>query len=220
MGEITEGGFIMKLCGILTLGLVLGLTGSAWAVDGVVDINQARALAGGVSPGDTAGFPVTISQAGSYRLTGNLTVPDANTTAISVAADNVTIDLNGFSILGPTGAGTGRGVSGVGFSHTTVLHGTVQGVGEDGIRLGSDAHVEGVRAANNGGNGILTGSASLVRGNTAENNASFGLSLDTETGYAQNVLSDNNGGNANPQVSGGVEIGANTNICGGAALCP
>ncbi len=128
-----------KLYGTLTLSFLLGLAGTAWAVDGVVDINQVRAAAGGVSPGDAAGFPVTISQAGSYRLTGNLTVPDANTTAISVTADNVTVDLNGFSILGPTGAGTGRGVSGVGFSHTTVRNGTVQGVGEDGIRLGNDA---------------------------------------------------------------------------------
>ena len=209
-----------RFYGVLTLAFLLGLTGSAWAVDGVVDINQARASAGGVSPGDTAGFPVTISQAGSYRLTGNLTVPDANTTAICVTASNVTVDLNGFSILGPGAAGTGRGVSAVGVTHTTVLNGTVQGVGEDGLRLGGDAHVERVRAASNGGNGILTGVASLVRGNTAENNGSFGLSLSTETGYAQNVLSNNNGGNANPQVSGGVEIGSNTNICGGAALCP
>lgn len=47
-------------CGALGA-LLLGLAGSAWAVDGVIDINQARALAGGVTPGDTAGFPVTIS---------------------------------------------------------------------------------------------------------------------------------------------------------------
>jgi hypothetical protein len=209
-----------KFYGALTLAFLFGLASTAWAVDGVVDINQARALAGGVSPGDAAGFPVTISQAGSYRLTGNLTVPNANTTAISVTADNVTVDLNGFSILGPGAAGTGRGVSAAGVTRTTVQNGTVQGVGEDGLRLGSDARVERVRAAGNGGNGVLTGAASFVRGNTAENNGSFGLSLGTETGYGQNVLSNNNGGNANPQVSGGVEIGANTNICGGAALCP
>src|SRR6266540_3776373 len=78
-----------------------GLSGPMYAVDGVVLIDQNRALAGGVTPGDTPGFPVTLSVPGSYRLTGNLTVPDANTTAIQIAADNVTLDLNGFSILGP-----------------------------------------------------------------------------------------------------------------------
>src|SRR5437660_11740367 len=74
----------------------------AYAVDGVVLINQSAALAGNVTPGDAPGFPVTISAAGSYRLSGNLTVNDANTTAIQITADNVAIDLNGFSIIGPT----------------------------------------------------------------------------------------------------------------------
>src|SRR5690242_21281609 len=74
---------------------------SLHAVDGVVLINQNTALAGNVTPGDTPGFPVTIAAPGSYKLSGNLTVPDANTTAIQITADNVTIDLNGFSIIGP-----------------------------------------------------------------------------------------------------------------------
>src|SRR5437588_2480577 len=79
-----------------------GLACNIYAVDGVILIDQNRALAGNVTPGDAPGFPVTISVAGSYRLSGNLTVPDANTTAIEVTADSVTIDLNGFSIIGPT----------------------------------------------------------------------------------------------------------------------
>src|SRR5438128_5729077 len=76
-----------------------GLSCNIYAVDGVVLIDQNRALAGSVTFGDAPGFPVTLSQPGSYRLSGNLTVPDANTTAIEVTANNVTIDLNGFSIL-------------------------------------------------------------------------------------------------------------------------
>src|SRR4030088_445528 len=78
------------------------ISNSLYAVDGVILIDQNRALAGNVTPGDAPGFPVTISLPGSYRLSGNLTVPDANTTAIDVTTDNVTIDLNGFSIIGPT----------------------------------------------------------------------------------------------------------------------
>src|ERR1700760_2943950 len=77
------------------------ISSSVYAVDGVVLIDQSHALAGNITPGDSPGFPVTISQPGSYRLTGNLTVPDANTTAIQITADGVTIDLNGFSIIGP-----------------------------------------------------------------------------------------------------------------------
>src|SRR6185312_10998222 len=74
---------------------------SLYAVDGVTLIDQTHALAGNITPGDTPGFPITISQPGSYRLTGNITVPDAHTTAIDITADFVTIDLNGFSIIGP-----------------------------------------------------------------------------------------------------------------------
>ena len=51
-------------------------------------------MAGNVTPGDTPGFPVTISKAGSYRLSGNLTVPNKDTTAILIVADDVTLDLN------------------------------------------------------------------------------------------------------------------------------
>ena len=60
---------------LLTVTMIAALTCIGAASDGVIEINQARALQGGVTEGDTPGFPVTISQSGSYRLTGNLTVP-------------------------------------------------------------------------------------------------------------------------------------------------
>ena len=82
--------------------MLAAISSSLYAVDGVVLIDQKLARAGNVSPGDTPGFPVTISQPGSYRLSENLIVADAATTAIHITADNVTLDLNGFSIIGPT----------------------------------------------------------------------------------------------------------------------
>jgi hypothetical protein len=160
--------------------LITGETGTpAWAVDGVVDINQARAKAGGVTPGDAPLFPVTINQPGSYRLTGNLDVTDAgarpggtaaeNTTAIKVTAMNVTIDLNGFTILGPavcsgvptscTLIGTGEGIDAFSANNVNVLNGTIQGMGIRGITLNS-GRVDGVTAQNNGGFGIQANSNS------------------------------------------------------------
>jgi hypothetical protein len=47
--------------------LIVGLATPAWAVDGVIEINQVSAKAGGVTPGDTPLFPVTISQPGLVR---------------------------------------------------------------------------------------------------------------------------------------------------------
>jgi hypothetical protein len=169
--------------------LCAGLSSNMYAVDGVVLIDQNRALAGNVTPGDTPGFPVTISVAGSYRLAGNLTVPDTNTTAILVTADNVTIDLNGFSIVGPTvcvGAplgpvtscsptGTGAGVDGGLHSSITVVNGSVRGMGQAGIILrGNGGSVEKVHADSNGslGIGVTNGT---VRGNTANFNGGLGI---------------------------------------------
>jgi hypothetical protein len=81
--------------------MLAGLSGSLFAVDGTILIDQNRALAGSVTPGDFPGFPVSITQPGSYRLSGNLTVAANVTSAIIISANNVTLDLNGFSISGP-----------------------------------------------------------------------------------------------------------------------
>lgn len=69
----------------------------AFAVDGVVLINQSTVTAAG-------GFPYTISQAGSYKLSGNLLVPNG-VQGIVISASNVTLDLNGFSITSVDGTG-------------------------------------------------------------------------------------------------------------------
>ena len=85
------------------LGVMLGLmtvVPAVYGVDGVVLIDQNRALAGNVTPGDAPGFPVTISLPGSYKLSGNLTVP-STVRGIDITVPNVSIDLNGFSITTP-----------------------------------------------------------------------------------------------------------------------
>lgn len=137
---------------------------SAFAVDGVVLINQASAMAGSVTPGDTAGFPVTISQPGSYKLSSNLTITDPNGTVILINADNVTIDLNGFTILGPSvcnGHGniptttcTVSNTMSVGIDAgehigIKILNGSVRGMGFVAIVSLGDIHVEGINASYN-----------------------------------------------------------------------
>ena len=123
---------------------LIGAHGTALAVDGQIAITQARAMAGGVTPGDAPGFPVSINLPGSYVLSSGLTVPDANTSAIVINADHVTVDLNGFAILGPTdcsgdldpcaneGSGYGVWTPAVRFN-ITVRGGTIQGMGAVGI---------------------------------------------------------------------------------------
>jgi hypothetical protein len=158
---------------------------AAFAVDGIVLISQTNALLGNVTPGDAPGFPVTISQPGSYRLSSNLTVPDANTTAIQVTGDNVTIDLNGFSILGPVVCvgepvtscspnGPGAGIVTFSRMFVTVMNGTVRGMGA-GIFFQGPAHVEHVKAIGNGSFGIIATDTAVVTSSTAIQNGGDGI---------------------------------------------
>jgi hypothetical protein len=163
--------------------LLLSAAGSSLAADGVIEINQARAVAGGVSPGDAMGFPVTLGASGSYRLTGNLTVSGANIPALLVTAPHVSIDLNGFSITGPaqctvspqTGAttgctppGSGAGISGSA-DDTSVAGGSIQGMAGNGIELGSNARIERMKITKNGSSGISASSGVIVRNSVARN---------------------------------------------------
>jgi hypothetical protein len=54
-------------------------------------------------------IPITISQPGSYFLTGNLTLPagDSGANGITITTDNVTIDLSGFTLDGAHIGGDG-----------------------------------------------------------------------------------------------------------------
>jgi hypothetical protein len=171
---------------LAALGAFLPLQG-VHAKEGVIQINQARAIEGGVTAGDTAGFPVTISASGTYVLTGDLQPPDTATTAISVTADWVTIDLNGFEIAGPnvctwngsgvdcTATSTGDGINAPGREGLTVRNGIIRGVGDDGIEAGTGASVESVTADGNGGVGILVGYQSHVALSAARLNGGHGV---------------------------------------------
>ena len=169
----------------LTLSILAVASFPAHAVDGIVLINQNAALAGNVTPGDAPGFPVTISVSGSYRLSGNLTVADGDTTAIEIHASNVTIDLNGFSIIGPNvcsgfpvtscnANGSGRGILSLNASNVTVLNGKVIGMGGSGIQI-SGGRIERVEVSSNGNSGIF--GAALVIACTAFGNFVDGINI-------------------------------------------
>ena len=60
------------------------LTAMPGAEQGQVLITQAKGLAGNATPGDAAGFPVRLSEPGSYNLASNL-IPGSNLNGIVVA---------------------------------------------------------------------------------------------------------------------------------------
>lgn len=130
--------------------------------------------------------PYTITIAGSYYLTGNLYVLDA-TNAITVMANQVAIDLNGFGIFGESGVACAIAVSN-NVQNLTVRNGTieywgsgVQGLNANGsfyeklqcyeifnnaLAIGGNSIVRDCTVIDPGlsgaGDGILTGDGSLV----------------------------------------------------------
>jgi hypothetical protein len=68
---------------------------------------------------------ITISQPGSYYLTGNLTITAAGAYGIHITASQVTLDLNGFALTHVTGNGGDAVI--IGGSNVTVRNGTIRG---------------------------------------------------------------------------------------------
>ena len=187
----------------------------AHAVDGVIAINQVRALAGGVTPGDPPGFPVLISAPGSYRLTGDLTVPDAFY-GIFIDASFVHIDLNGFTIRGPNTWPGGTAEcsapgSGVGIYSSrggiAVSNGRVFGMGAQGVFLSGEANrVERVIVEQSCATGLVVGDASLVIDSIARRNRGNGFTLEPNSRISGSIADSNGGaGITMPQGFGTIE---------------
>jgi hypothetical protein len=227
-----EETIVRKTVQIASLLVGAALLGSValptWAIDGVILIDQNKAMAGNVTPGDTPGFPVTISLPGSYRLAGNLTVPDGNTSAIVIAADHVTIDLNGFAILGPVDCSGGFPCAGIGlqqgygiqagsdtpvksYFNITVRNGTIQGMGADGIHLLGDAILlEDLHIRSNGLSGIVVRSPgansqinAILHHNTVQLNSSYGIKAYAGV-ITDNTVSQSGSEGISVQIGGGV----------------
>ncbi len=202
------------------LGLGNALAVAAHAGDGRTEINQARAAAGSINGdalADPPDFPVVLSQPGSYVLTGNLVVLAPGVSAIEVITGEVSLDLAGFAILGPTGCvkglpgnppacapvHAGRGVNASGQTTTRIRNGRIRGMGV-GVDAGDGAHVEAVLATSSSGDGIVAGPASLVHSSQSALNLGIGISLGSDCVATENDVASNG--------SDGIRAGAGSTL--------
>lgn len=113
--------------------------------------------------------PFTINSQGIWCFTGDLATNVGTGSAITIAVNNVTLDMNGYK-LGGLAAGNATqtvGISGVDRFNVTIRNGTIRGF-LNGIELsGGQGHlIEDVRAEQNKQFGILVGADnSIVRNN-------------------------------------------------------
>ena len=155
-----------------------------------------------VNSTNTPGDPNTmfrITQPGSYYLTGNL-IGQPGKHGIAITADNVTLDLCGFTLFGAPNSRSGIVFTGVNINiavhNGTIRQWTASGLaltpggenskalaadllvfqnGTNGINLPAASIVRNCVSSNNGGDGIRTGSNSVVIDCSASSNAGAGF---------------------------------------------
>lgn len=181
---------------------------SLFAEDGAIEINQI-CVAVGCFQGDSPGFPVQIGAPGSYRLTSNLDVTGLanpeNASAILIFSGNVHLDLNGFSVIGPTScsggiptcapSGTGIGIGGISFQpNIRIENGAVFGFGNHGIDINAaPMTIRQMQIGSNAGSGIVAPSGGQFIENDVSQNG--GIGIDTSSaGVTRSSRLVNNGG--------------------------
>lgn len=164
--------------GLVLLGLAFGpLNPPSGAVTStnktLAEIEPRTAVSAANTPGNA--FAVfRITQPGSYYLTSNISIPAGNNWGIEIAANGVTLDLNGFTING-----NGNNVGGIILSGTlvfepkgvTIRNGTITNITTSGITPGEFPNgaqgmtVENVRVLNvSSTNGGVNGVAGIYLG--------------------------------------------------------
>jgi parallel beta-helix repeat protein len=221
------------------MGAALALM-SVTLVAGPLDPPQAPAPTASVVepriPISSAAFGIT--QPGSYYLTQNL-VGSSGQVGISVSASDVTIDLNGFSLIGVPGST--NGINTGSDSNLVVRTGTVRdwdghgidctlsdgvvledvafiGNGADGAVGNEHVTARRCRFEGNGsrGLGLGVGSESLVEECTASQNNSHGLEIEGRSTIRDCISTDNGGINIRAADTGQI-VGCTTSL-GGAGI--
>ncbi len=153
------------------------------------------------TPGDAA-CVFKITESGSYYITGNV-IGEPNKSGIVVAADDVSIDLMGFTLKGVSGS-----VDGIRpldyHTNLVVVNGIVSNWGGNGVTTYafgmpfghsiSYARLEGLLVSDNGGYGIRAAVGSVVRSCVARDNGSTGIIMTNCGGVIEQCAAISNDG--------------------------
>jgi parallel beta-helix repeat protein len=167
---------------------------------------------GGLVGTKISSLPYTISTSGFYFLGKDLT---ATGNGITVNADNVTLDLMGFSLTGPGKAsGSNLDIDINDHNNVEIRNGTVQNFGSHGLVSNTNRQQHraiNLRVANNGGTGInfYLCHSCLIKNCTVTENGNYGI-----WGGYENLIEGNtvylNGGVGIATDWGGLVTGNNS----------
>ncbi len=123
-----------------------------------------------------AGFPIVLSAPGSYALASNIT-GCSGVDGIQISASNVSLDLNGFSLIGVAGSGAGvRAAAAI--AKISLSNGEVNGWSSPGVDFlyASASQLTHLIVSNSGGSGIILGDGSTLTDCVLSSN-SFGVAI-------------------------------------------
>lgn len=156
----------------------------------LTEVEPRTAVSSTNTPGN-AGAVFAISQSGSYYLTGDVAGVSGKN-GINISGANVTLDLNGFNLVGVAGSANGifvtasarvsisrgrlvswpgHGITGANAGTSTYEDLVAESCGSNGFDLGDNARVQRCTARSNTSNGIRLGASGEITDCVANGNA-------------------------------------------------
>lgn len=160
----------------------------------MIRIDKNAVDVGEITPGDKPGYPILVSEPGSYLIASDLDVT-SDQGFLYIQADNVTIDLGGHFVSGPGDRGTGNGVI-IWGSNASIKNGTIAAFAGWGIHgPEGDCHqISDVLLINNAGGGArLAGNGHRVRNCVARQNAGDGFIIGDGSQVLETIAIGNEG---------------------------
>jgi parallel beta-helix repeat protein len=156
-------------------------------------------------------LPFDINASGSYYLAASLSAAGG----VTINANNVTLDLNGFTLTNTGGDGILAGT----FSGICIQNGIVSGCGADGIDVSSATNVliKHMKVIGNTATGIRTDEETEIVGCTVNENLEHGIIVVNECIVRDNTLArnSNNNGESGILISGNDNIVADNRVVDG-----
>jgi len=201
-----SGATITNDLAIMALDCTANTNGGALTTDadGIVVCSDDNAAANSEMRTPISSIPFTISESGSYYLTQNLKMLSTYSDGIAVLADDVTIDMMGFTLEGATNSKNGINLdtqNNVVIYNGTIINFPWAAIYQNSATPGNHAFVENVRVAENGYTPVypsaypaiaLSGSDNVVSAVYAVNNTADGIRVGPAS-VVKDSTSTNNG---------------------------
>ncbi len=174
-----------------------------------------------------AAVPYTVAAPGVYCLAADMSYPAESGAAITIAADDVTVDLRGYHLAGvATPTTSALGIHAIGHSHVTVTNGGIRGF-QVGVRLDGpvyDALLSHLRVLSSTLHGLYIGpgaanelshcSVSYIGGTAWATAFTAGIVVDHAVTVTDNDVRAPYGGTAYGIVTGGFGVLARNRVFG------